>query len=381
MIETSLPAAVVLVTAAIPALLFVFNLALYRRLPRRGAIAPVQEGVSVLIPARDEEHGIGDAVRAVLASTDVEFEVIVLDDASTDGTAGIVEALRAADARVRLERSPGLPAEWCGKQHACQLLSQLARYPVFLFLDADVRLQPDAVARVLLRLERGDAQLVSGFPQQVTGTFLERLLIPLIHFLLLGFLPVVAMRRSLHPAFGAGCGQLFACRREHYAAAGGHAAIRKSLHDGITLPRAFRRAGLATDIFDATDLASCRMYRTTKEVWHGLAKNATEGLAHPKAILPWTFLLGLGQVLPSVLLIVTVTTGGALWGGRLTGLAVALGYLPRLLAVVRFRQSLLGALLHPLGVAALLAIQWYALGRRILRLPPSWKGRPYLERP
>src|SRR5262249_58521809 len=99
------------------------------------------------------------------------------------------------------------------------------------------------------------------------------------------------------PALGAGCGCVCVARRAAYEAVGGHAAVRASLHDGITLPRAFRRAGRRTDLCDATDLAVCRMYRSGRELWFGLAKNAREGLAHPRAIVPWTLLLLGGQVL------------------------------------------------------------------------------------
>ena len=78
--------------------------------------------------------------------------------------------------------------------------------------------------------------------------------------------------------------------------------LRDSLHDGIKLPRVFRQAGFATDLFDATDLATCRMYRTNAETWRGLGKNATEGLAAPGTIVPMTALLLGGQILPFVLL-------------------------------------------------------------------------------
>ena len=94
---------------------------------------------------------------------------------------------------------------------------------------------------------------MSGLPRQETGSWLERLVIPLAHFLLLGYLPMFAMRWFRHPAFGAGCGQLFLARKSAYQAAGGHDAIRSSRHDGLMLPRAFRRAGLRTDLCDATD--------------------------------------------------------------------------------------------------------------------------------
>jgi hypothetical protein len=148
-----------------------------------------------------------------------------------------------------------------------------------VFVDADVRLAPQGLARLAGFLQRSGADLVSGVPRQETGTFLERLLIPLIHFLPLGFLPFQRMRSSRHPAYGSGCGQLFMTYRNAYEAAGGHAAVRTSLHDGVTLPRAFRAAGLMTDMCDTTEVATCRMYRSARAVWDGLGKNATEGRA------------------------------------------------------------------------------------------------------
>ena len=96
---------------------------------------------------------------------------------------------------MRLETAPPLPDGWCGKQHACFALSKLARYDVLTFLDADVRLAPDALARMAAFLRAVGAALVSGFPRQETGTLLEKLLIPLIHLLLLCFLPLWAMRQ------------------------------------------------------------------------------------------------------------------------------------------------------------------------------------------
>lgn len=318
---------------------------------------------------------------AALASRGVDLEVVVLDDQSEDRTAAIVREVAARDPRVRLETAPPLPAGWCGKQHACAVLAGHARNPVLAFVDADVRLAPAGLARSAAFLEASGADLVSGFPRQKTVTFLERLLLPLIHFVLLGFLPVGRMRKTRHPAYGAGCGQLFLVRREGYERAGGHAAIRTSLHDGIMLPRAFRRAGLATDLFDATDVASCRMYRSAAEVWRGLGKNATEGLASPGKIVVFTALFLLGQVLPPVLLLLALTgaaPSSVLIPAALGTLAV---YLPRLAAVRRFRQPLDGALLHPLAILVFLAIQWTALGRKALGLPAGWKGRTYSPSP
>ena len=366
-----------LVCALIPALVFWRNLRLYA--PPPGGIDG-RPAVSVLIPARDEEAAIGAAVEAALASRGVDLEAVVLDDGSRDRTAEIVARIAARDPRVRLETAPPLAAGWCGKQHACAALARRARHPVLVFVDADVRLEPDGLAHAAAFLEASGAGLVSGVPRQETGTFLERLLIPLIHFILLGFLPLARMRQSLHPAYGAGCGQLFLARRDAYERAGGHAAIRGSLHDGIALPRAFRDAGIATDLFDATDVAVCRMYRSGGEVWRGLGKNATEGLASPGKIVPVTVLLLAGQVLPPLLLALAIAGVLPLGAGWIALIATGAAFVLRLAALARFRQPLGGALLHPLAIVVFLAIQWTALGRRLLGRPAAWKGRTYAAR-
>jgi hypothetical protein len=364
-----------LVLAPLPALLTARNLALYRPPPR--PLDGATPRLSLLIPARDEEAQIGPAVRAALASRGVDLELLVLDDHSGDGTRAVVGALAAADPRVRLELAPPLPPGWSGKQHACQLLAERARHDILVFVDADVRLAPDALARIAAFMASHDVGLASGFPRQETGTLGERLIVPLIHFLLLGFLPLARMRRSLQPALGAGCGQLICVRREAYERAGGHAAIRASRHDGLMLPRAFRRAGIMTDLFDATGIASCRMYRGAAEVWRGFAKNATEGMATPTALPVWTVLLLGGQVLPFVLLPAGAIVTAPGWALAASAVAAACVYVNRLALALRFRQSLLGALLHPLGILCLLALQWSALIDQRRGRPAVWRGRAY----
>lgn len=332
--------------SAFPAILYCWNSFLFRR-PSRGGHAE-HRCVSVLIPARNEERGIAACVRSVLASEGVELEVIVLDDHSEDNTAEEVRSI--GDSRVRVESAPPLPPGWNGKQHACSVLASLARHDLLCFIDADLRLEQAAIADTVRFLERSRAGLVSGFPRQETGGFLDALLLPLINWLLLGYLPIIGMRWTRLPMFGAGCGQFFLGTREAYEASGGHAEIRDSMHDGVALPRVFRRAGFHTDLFDATRLATCRMYWSDRAVWNGFAKNAHEGLGSAAGIVPWTVLL-LGSLL------------------------IPLWILPRLHGAIRFRQSLWSAAAHPLAVLLLVAIQWYALARRSAGSPVPWKGR------
>ena len=327
----------------------------------------------MLIPARDEEANIEAAVRSVLDNQGAVLEVVVLDDHSSDATPSIVLGLAAEDDRVRLEPAPVLPAGWNGKQHACWVLAGLARHDLLVFMDADVTLAPTALARMASFMQRGGASLASGAPRQRTDSLGEKLVVPLIHFVLLGFLPLGRMRRSTHPAYASGIGQLFVADREAYLQAGGHRAIRASRHDGIALPRVFRQAGLRTDLFDATQVARCKMYGSTAEVWRGFAKNADEGIGSPTLIVPFSLMLGLGQLAPFLLLPITpwLPTHAAV----MVLIAALAAWTPRLLGALRFEQSLLGAMLHPVGVAFFLSIQWYALALRWTGRRLAWKGR------
>jgi glycosyltransferase involved in cell wall biosynthesis len=372
--------------AAVPALLYLWNSFLFREPPiipsplagEGGGASPPGEGlpsISVLIPARNEELGIAACLESVLAARHVELELIVLDDHSTDRTAEIVREIAAKDSRVRIETAPPLPEGWCGKQAACFALSKLARFDVFTFLDADARLEPEALARMVLFLQESQAGLVSGFPRQETGTFLEKLLIPLINWLLLCWLPLWAMRRFRWSAFGAGCGQWFMTSRNAYEKVGGHSAVKASLHDGLTLPRAYRRAGFMTDICDASNLATCRMYRSASAVWFGLAKNAREGIAATEQIGFWTVVLMCGQVLPFSALILHYIAAPEVW--HPLGFAMVLAWVVREGCARSHRDSVMGELLHPLGILLLLAIQWYAVLLAIIGKPTGWKGRAH----
>jgi hypothetical protein len=368
---------VALLLSALPAGMFVWNLFLLRSPSRNwtGEAEGAPASVSVLIPARNEVHRLAAAIESVLANPRVDLELIILDDHSTDATPEIVRGFMAGDPRVRLINAPPLLEGWCGKQHACHVLARHARHSLLVFMDADVRLSPDALARMVAFMRQSGAALASGVPRQVTGTFAELLLIPLVHFVLLGFLPIWRMRRCTQPSYAAGCGQLFIANAQAYHQTGGHSMIRSTLHDGIKLPRLFRQLGYRTDLFNATDVAECRMYEGAREVISGLMKNAHEALAAPAMIVPMTLMLLGGQVLPWILL--------ACWPAlsveaRLgSSLAAGLTLLPRLLAAWRFHQPLPGAMLHPFSILLFVGIQWAAFVGWVLGRPTQWRGRDY----
>ncbi len=350
----------------------VCNLLQYRA-PSPDATVDGTPLVSVCIPARNEADNLEPCVRSLLSSDYGHIQVLVYDDESTDGTNLIVHRLCDADPRVLAAPTFPLPRGWNGKQHACAQMGFSARGDWLLFTDADVRFKPDTIRRALAYAQQRDIALASTFPRQVTETLGERLLVPMIHFLLFSYLPFSRMRRTTQPAASAGCGQFLLVRADAYRQTGGHAAFPASMHDGIMLPRLFRANGLTTDLFDGTTLADVRMYHGLIAAWRGFAKNAYEGLGSLGLLCLLTALHLLVYVLPWVWLVWGIV------GGRgvviaLAALAIVLAWTERFLLAVRFGQVWWVPLLHPVSVLLMLGIQWHSFvlhltGRR------GWRGR------
>jgi len=333
--------------------------------------------ISVLIPARNEADRIGPLLDSVLSSCGVVCDVCVLDDESHDGTDTIVRSYSQNHPNVRLLRGGAIPSGWSGKQWACFQLAQQAQHDEMVFLDADVALSSDALLRAVTLRRQCSADLLSGFPHQRVVTMGEQLLIPLIQLILLCFLPFGLMRWTRMTGAAAGCGQFFLTTRQAYRVSGGHGAIRQSLHDGIMLPRSYRLAGLKTDLFDASDVASCRMYTSFEDTWAGLLKNATEGFARMPLLPVMTILMLLAFVFP--VLSAMALSIGMISTGFVAPVAGSclLSYLPRLLCCLKYDRAWLACLLNPVSIVLFLIIQWSALTRKSRGKGVQWRQRSY----
>jgi len=313
--------------------------------------------VSVCVPARNEAANIQACVQSILASEHVAVEVLVYDDQSQDETPAIIASMSARDARCRSVPTAPMEAGWNGKQWGCEQMGQASSAQWLLFTDADVRFAPHAVALGLQCAQDSDSDLVSTFPRQMCGSVGEAMVVPLIHFMLLGYLPMALMRSDAR------------------LRAGGHRAFKNSMHDGIQLPRAVRAVGGRTDLFDATDVLSVRMYKGFAATWKGFAKNAFEGLGSMTTLLVFTTLHVLGHVVPAALLVAW------LCGMQLPPIALGCflaallaGILTRALLAIRFHQPWIGVALHPATMLLMTVIQWRSwwlakTGRR------AWRGR------
>lgn len=370
-----------LLSSLIPLIMMLRNLPLYRGARGRGnrPASAVGVAVTVCIPARNEAANIEACVRSALACGGPEVEVCAYDDHSTDGTGEILRRLAAEDPRVRIVPTLPLPEGWNGKMWGCDRMGRAARGEWVLFTDADVRLAPECLSQAVASAESLRCELLSTVPRQITGSWAEDAVVPLIHYVLLGYLPMGRMRATLDPAASAGIGQFLLARRDAWLKIDGYARFPGTMHDGIRMPREFRRTGLRTDLFDGTSLAQVRMYRGLSQTWRGFAKNAYEGLGSPWLLLLVTALHIFGQVAAWAIVaagIVAATAGLPMPAGAaaLAAAAIALQLVHRIVLRCAFGHSWRAVLLHPVGLAMLTAIQWHSLWLS-LRGRREWRGR------
>jgi Glycosyl transferase family 2 len=342
------------------------NMALLRRPP--AAPPPVSRPVTVVLPVRDEEPQVGACLAAVLDQRGVpDLRVVVVDDGSTDGTADVVRAV--ADPRVRLVASGEPPPGWLGKPHACAVGAALAPDDdgVLVFLDADVRLWPDAVAAAVAVLDAHGLDLVSPWPRPLTGSLAERLVQPLSPWLWATTLPLRVAERSSRPSLAAANGQFLVVRRRSYARAGGHAAVRGEVLEDIALLRAVRRAGGRGVPVDGSRLAVCRMYDGWPALRDGYAKSlwASVGGSPPAVVAAAAALTA----------VVVVPAAAALRGSRAGLLGYAAGVAGRaVVAAVTGSRAWPDALAHPVSVLLLDALVLRSVrGHR--RGTLTWRGR------
>lgn len=331
--------------------------------------------VSVLIPARNEADVIAATVTRLLAQTAARFEVLVLDDNSTDGTGDIARAAAAGDARLKVLNGAPLPSGWLGKNWACAQLAEAAHGDWLVFTDADVRWEPDALNALIAEARVNEADVATVWPTQITQTWGERLVVPLMSMVILAYLPAALVHGTPWPAFAAANGQCLAFRRRAYDAVGGHAAVRSSIVEDIALARLAKQRGFRLRMIDGAGLVACRMYTDWAAVRAGYAKNIIAGYGDSVVFLalatvfhwlvflwPWVW-LALGWAFP------------ALEGWpTLPLLLVALGVGVRGLTAAFTRQRVADALLMPLSVLAMTVIAAQALWWR-WHGGPQWKGR------
>ncbi len=335
--------------------------------------------ISILIPARDEEANIEACLESLQKQDYPNFEILVLDDNSSDNTASIVGRIAATDNRIQLLRGEPLPEGWAGKPFACYQLAERAGGQWLLFVDADTTHAPHMLRSVLALALKLRPSLLSGFPRQITTSLPQKLAIPVLYFVILSWLPLWWLQRSKKPKPSLAIGQFLLFPREEYWKIGGHKAVKSKILEDVWLGVEINRHGGRQVAVDLSPVVSCHMYQSLGAMWEGFIKWIYSVAALSPAALVgliiagYFFFLAPFYSLWNELFVVATPSD---WRGIIIS-QVAMILVMRWLVDNHFKETVVSTLLHPLGFSFLFLVGLYAGSRRATGAGVSWKKRLY----
>jgi chlorobactene glucosyltransferase len=335
-----------------------------------------QPRVSILVPARNEEDNIATCISGLLSQNYHDFQLIVLDDNSTDKTLQIVKEFALNDQRLKYIEGQPLPLDWLGKHWACHQLAQEADGELLLFVDADTIHRPDMLSCAVSAMLGENAALISALPHQIVVTWSEMLSIPAFYLGMLCGVPMELTRLQRNPLLFACLGQFLMFRRGAYDAAGGYAAVRQNVVDDLAIGRRIHAMGLRYRLLDGNGQVSCRMYRNFQQMWKGLTKStfATFNFDPYFLIAMWLMVMTV-FVSPIVILIISLLqTNFPAEVMSMSLLAIILAIILWAISYIRFRFPIHLVLIYPISTILMATI---AFASMVLNLQGKalWKGR------
>ena len=362
---------------------FVRNLFEFRSLSNQLPFDPNTDPaplVSICIPARNEEAVIERCVTSALKQNYPNFEVLVLNDNSTDRTTEILNNLSKIINNLHHLNGEPKPDDWLGKPWACHQLSKKANGEYLIFIDADVWLEEDAITKAVNALQKSDA--ITVWPKQHVKTFWEKLVIPMIYYGLYTLLPAryveenpkwlpLKLRKKLAPQFAAACGQFIAFNKSAYTKIGGHSTVKQEIVEDVELAKTIKKNNLKITMFDGAQTVNCRMYHSHRDIFEGLRKNFFVGFGRNVPLFLFMATMQFIVFVVPVIALFSTNTDTRTFAAVLIGIFV----LQRWILDFRFGWNPLVSLLQPLTII------WYeVLGIRCLwdhftGKKARWKGR------
>ncbi|RNL54930.1 glycosyltransferase [Pedobacter jejuensis] len=341
----------------------VFNFLSNPKLPR--AIKFYKDKVSILIPARNEAENIIQLLQSIKEQDYVNYEVIVLDDNSSDSTFQLVENFSKENRQFKAIQGEELPAGWLGKNYACHQLAKIAIGKYFLFVDADEIIKRGLINSLIARMESENLALLSLFTNQIMQSFGEKITIPLMHFILLNLLPLRLVKLSKNPAFAAASGQCMFFNSSLYKENSWHEKVKHLVVEDVEIMKRIKIEGFKGEALLANGLIYCRMYKNLNESINGFSKNLLAGFGNNIFILLFYQLLVIGG--PIILAIN--------FDVELLILPITLILLCRIMISFLSGQNvILNLILHPLQMLIYLFIAIVSI-KKFLFKTGTWKGR------
>lgn len=273
--------------------------------PELKATIPKNNGnklVSILVPARNEEANIANCINGILNQSYQAKELIIIDDCSTDNTFNIASSINKEN--LKIIKGDPLPDGWIGKNWACHQLAQNAGGDYLLFIDADVQIKKESISSAIQELQSSNAVLISIFPTQIMKSFGELLIVPLMNWLLLTFLPLKFVFTFSNNSFVAANGQFMLWKRDVYFNLGGHKQVKDKIVEDMELAKLVKKNKLKVKTLLGGDLIYCRMYQSFTQAYNGFAKNFYAGFSiNPIFFILIIFFLLIVFILPYIILI------------------------------------------------------------------------------
>ena len=324
-----------------------------------------QDLVSILIPARNEEANILTLLHTIEQQDYTNYEVIVLDDDSTDNTFAVCESFATTRPRFKVIKGKPLAPGWLGKNYACCQLAEEAKGRYLLFLDADERVYRGLINSAVHRIKVKKLALLSLFTNQEMQTLGEKLVVPLMHYLLLNLLPIRLIYLAKNPSFAAASGQFMLFDASVYHRYQWHALCKDKVVEDVEIMKLVKAEKLKGESLLANGLISCRMYTGYGEAVNGFSKN---------------FLAAFNYSVIGFIVYLVIIIGGPMLVFATLNLQLIL-MLCGLILLTRIMISLssgqnafYNSILHPFQMLSLLVVGLLAI-QRYLTKNTVWKGR------
>ena len=340
---------------------------------RKPAVSEELPFVTVLIPARNEEFNIRRCVESFLNQDYPQFEILVIDDNSTDKTPGILAELEAVHDNVRVFQGTQLPEGWYGKPWALQQLSKHAKGEYLIFADADTFHKEDSLTYMVSNMVYHKTDLLSLLPKQKISTFGELLIVPAIYTMTSVLMPQPAIELMKWKEAAYCLGQYFGVKADVYRKIDGFDSVKHLITEDVAFGKEVKKRGYKTMFLDGHNYLGCRMYHSYLESFKGIGKNIYSSIGHNLFLALFTVLL------------ICIAVGYPLFmfiHSLITGISVGHFFIPVLVflglwvMVSKYhRLPWYNPVLYPLQFLNLLVlIVFYTLKFRIVP-GVNWKGR------
>ena len=340
---------------------------------------PQSPAISVCVPARNEERDIEACLVSLLQQDYPDFEVIVVDDNSTDATPEILRSLQKKFPSLVLLKGEPLAEGWYGKPFALHQATRIARGEWLLFTDADPVFEPHALTSAVHLMNSKNLDLLTLMPAARFGSFWEKTVQPLFFAMIVGLTRFSKVNSKNHLE-AMGIGAFLMIRRQVYDRLGGHEALRQAILEDIGLARLTKQVGGKIMIADAKELFSIRMYHSLHEIWVGWRKNVF--LAFKKSVVKTLYyvVVILGFTLtPWVMVGVHAAIDSGWVLQSLSGIGLLLALFTEMSLCEELQLEKRYAFLFPLGAVILSAILINSMWQILFRGRSEWRGRTYIQ--